>query len=94
MEVKGNKAIVHFDFAKDGLVKKGNALIDFMIAGDDKTFYPATAIIQDSEVIVSSSSVQNPKAVRMGFSNTAVPNLFNRAGLPASPFRTDDWEVK
>lgn len=94
MEVKGNKAIVHFDFAKDGLIKKGNALTDFMIAGDDKKFYPATALIQDSEVIVSSPSVQNPKAVRMGFTNTAIPNLFNKAGLPASPFRTDDWEVK
>ena len=94
MEIKGNRAIVHFDFAKEGLIKKGNALTEFMIAGDDKKFYPATATIQDSEVIVSSPSVKNPKAVRMGFANTSIPNLFNKAGLPASSFRTDDWEVK
>lgn len=94
MEVKENRAIVHFDFAKNGLIKKGDALKDFMIAGDDKRFYPATATIQDSEVIVSSPSVKDPKAVRMGFTNTAIPNLFNKAGFPASPFRTDDWEVK
>ena len=94
MEVKGNKAIVYFDFAKDGLIKKGNQLTDFMIAGDDQHFIPAKATIKDSTVIVSSPEVQHPTAVRMGFTNTAIPNLFNKAGLPASPFRTDDWEVK
>ena len=94
MEVKGNKAIVHFDFAKEGLLKKGNELTDFMIAGDDKKFIPAKAIIQDSVVVVSSPGVQHPVAVRLGFTNTGIPNLFNKAGLPASPFRTDDWEVK
>jgi len=94
MEVKGNKAIIHFDFAKDGLLKKGNELTDFMVAGDDHHFVPAKATIEDSMVIVSSPEVKHPTAVRMGFTNTAIPNLFNKAGLPASPFRTDDWEVK
>ncbi len=94
MEVKGNKAIIHFDFAKDGLMKKGDKLTDFMIAGEDHQFVPATASVQDSTVVVSSPQVQHPIAVRMGFTNTSIPNLFNKAGLPASPFRTDDWEVK
>lgn len=94
MDVKGNKAIVHFDFAKEGLMKKGNELTDFMIAGEDHHFFPAKATIEDSTVMVSSPEVQHPTAVRMGFTNTAIPNLFNKAGLPASPFRTDDWEVK
>jgi sialate O-acetylesterase len=94
VEVKGNKAVVYFDFAKDGLIKKGNQLTDFMIAGDDHHFVPAKATIEDSTVVVSSPEVQHPTAVRMGFTNTSIPNLFNKAGLPASPFRTDDWEVK
>ncbi len=94
MEVKGNKAIIHFDFAKDGLAKKGNESTDFMIAGEDHEFVSATATIMDSTVVVSSPKVQHPTAVRMGFTNTAIPNLFNKAGLPASPFRTDDWELK
>jgi sialate O-acetylesterase len=94
MEVIGNKAIIHFDFADNGLMKKGDNLTDFMIAGEDHQFVQATATIKDSTVEVSSPKVQHPQAVRMGFTNTAIPNLFNKAGLPASPFRTDDWEVK
>ncbi len=94
MEIKGNKTIIYFDFAKDGLIKKGVELTDFLIAGDDHQFFPATATIADSTVNVYSPKVPHPAAVRMGFTNTAIPNLFNKAGLPASPFRTDDWELK
>ncbi|HEY5462767.1 MAG TPA: sialate O-acetylesterase [Hanamia sp.] len=94
IELKGNKAIIHFDFARDGLMKKGEQLTDFLISGEDHQFVPATAKIQDSTVIVYSAQVPHPVAVRMGFTNTATPNLFNKAGLPASPFRTDDWELK
>lgn len=94
LEVKEGKAIIHFDFANAGLVKKGDLLTDFLIAGDDHQFFPAKAVIVDSTVIVYSTKVPHPAAVRMGFTNTAIPNLFNKAGLPASPFRTDDWELK
>jgi len=94
MVVDGNKAIIEFDFAKDGLMKKGNELTDFVIAGEDQQFFPATATIDGTTVVVYSSKVPHPTAVRMGFTNTAIPNLFNKAGLPASPFRTDDWELK
>lgn len=91
MEIKGNKIIIHFDFAKEGLMKKGDELTYFTIAGDDQKFVPAIAKITDSTVVVHSPKVKRPVAVRMGFTNTAIPNLFNKAGLPASPFRTDDW---
>src|SRR6185312_15363738 len=94
MEIKGNKAFIYFDFAKSGLMKKGGELTDFLIAGDDHQFFPATATIADSTVNVYSTKVLHPAAVRMGFTDTAIPNLFNKAGLPASPFRTDDWELK
>lgn len=94
LEIKNDKAIIHFDFAKNGLIKKGGELTHFLIAGPDHHFFPAMAKIQDSTVIVFSPHVQHPVAVRMGFTNTAIPNLFNKEGLPASPFRTDDWEDK
>ncbi len=93
MEVKGNKAVIHFDFAQDGLIKKGKELTDFVIAGDDHQFVPATARIQDSTVVVFSKKIKHPTAVRMGFTNTAIPNLFNKESLPASPFRTDNWPI-
>lgn len=94
MDVKNHKAIIHFDYADSGLVKHGSHLRDFYIAGKDRHFVPAHAKINGSTVVVSSPEVRYPIAVRMGFSNAAVPNLFNKAGLPASPFRTDDWPVK
>ncbi|MEO9070858.1 MAG: sialate O-acetylesterase [Ginsengibacter sp.] len=94
MDVKGDKEIIHFDFATDGLMKKGNELTGFLIAGDDHQFLPATATIEGSTVVVHSSKVTHPTAVRMGFTNTVIANLFNKAGLPASPFRTDDWDLK
>jgi sialate O-acetylesterase len=94
IEIKGNKAIIHFDFARSGLIKKGDKLTGFLIAGTDQKFVPATAKIQDSMVVVYSPQVPHPIAVRMCFTNTGIPNLFNKAGLPASPFRTDNWEGK
>lgn len=63
----------------------------FEIAGDDKVFHPATAVIDGNDVIVFSKKVATPKAVRYGFTSQAMPNLSNKAGLPASPFRTDSW---
>jgi sialate O-acetylesterase len=88
------KARAHliFDYANDGLVTRDGKSPDFFeIAGPDKVFHPATAIIDGNTLSVSSPSVQNPKAVRFAFSNLASPNLTNTANLPAQPFRTDDW---
>ena len=63
------------------------------IAGDDKIFYPATVSIgQNFSLMVSFNKVPIPIAVRYGFKNLFEGDLFNTAGLPASSFRTDDWE--
>ena len=89
MEVKGNTIILSFDYVNKGLVVKGETLTDFVIAGSDKKFVPAKAIISADKVIVSAEGITNPVAVRMGWANVPNVNLFNKDGLPASPFRTD-----
>jgi len=86
--VEKNKAIISFDHSK-GLYSKGKKITLFEIAGVDKVFYPADAVIKDEKVIVSSKQVKLPVAVRFAWGNTATTNLFNEAGLPASCFITD-----
>ena len=92
MEVKGKKIVIFFDHADGGLVARGGELKDFFIAGKDKVFVPAKAKISGNTVVVWSSKVKEPVAVRYAFWDAAQPNLFNKAGLPASPFRTDEEE--
>lgn len=85
---------IKFKYAAGGLKSlDGKALTWFTIAGDDKKFVPATAKIDGETVVVSSSKVISPTAVRFGFNQIAEPNLANKAGLPASPFRTDRWDL-
>ncbi len=91
MEIKKNKAVVYFDYADGGLMQKGKELKEFYIAGVDKKFYPAKAKIAGETVVVWSKEVKEPVAVRFAFTNSALPNLFNKTGLPASAFRTDSW---
>ncbi|MBN1999995.1 hypothetical protein JW935_20750 [candidate division KSB1 bacterium] len=91
--IEGDKIRLFFDFAESGLVCKGEKLSLFEIAGSDKVFVEAEAKIDDGTVIVWSKDIQKPAAVRFVWSNTAEPNLFNKAGLLASCFRTDDWEI-
>jgi sialate O-acetylesterase len=91
--VEGNKIRIKFQHADDGLVCKGDRLTHFTIAGEDKKFVPAEAVIDGSTVVVSSPQVDKPVAVRFGWLDTAEPNLFNKAGLPASPFRTDNFPM-
>lgn len=67
-------------------------LTGFGIAGADRKFVWADAAIKGNKVIVSSSKVPHPVAVRYGFSNSPLCNLYNEKGLPASPFRTDNWD--
>ncbi|MCL6523175.1 MAG: sialate O-acetylesterase [Thermoflavifilum sp.] len=93
MKIENHQIRIYFDFAKDGLVIRGNKLTDIYIAGVDRHFLPAESKIEGSTLIVWNRQIPNPVAVRFGFANTAMPNLFKRAGLPASPFRTDDWPV-
>lgn len=72
---------------------KGGALVGFTIAGKDGKFVEANAKIEGDMIAVSSPSVSEPVAVRYMWGNTAVGNLFNGVGLPATPFRTDEFPV-
>lgn len=91
--VEGNKIRVKFKHATGLQAKSGEPQL-FTIAGEDMKFVPAKAVIDGETVVVSSDEVAKPVAVRYGWSEWAEPeqyNLFNKAGLPASPFRTDDF---
>jgi len=87
-EIKEGKVICHFSHAA-GLTARGGVLTGFVIAGADKKFVPATANIDDDTVVVSLPSVTTPVAARYNWAGVAEGNLYNAAGLPASPFRTD-----
>jgi sialate O-acetylesterase len=92
MRIEGSHIVLTFDHVGGGLEARDGDLTGFAIAGPDEKFYWAVARIQDSDkVIVNSPEVQNPVAVRFGWANYPVVNLWNKAGLPASPFRTDDF---
>jgi sialate O-acetylesterase len=93
MEVKDGKAVLRLSHVGAGLVSRGGALKGFSIAGDDRTFVNADAEIQGDTVIVQSPSVPNPVAVRYGWANYPLGNLWNNDGLPASPFRTDEFPL-
>jgi len=92
MSVEGGRARVAFDHAGGGLIANdGQPLRWFEVAGDDRVFYKAEAAIEGETVVVRSPKVATPRAVRFGWHQLAVPNLANKEGLPASPFRTDRW---
>lgn len=93
MLIKDEKIMLNFDFTYDGLKTKGDEkLKGFAIAGADKKFYWANAEIKGNQIIVFSTKVKQPVAVRYAWASNPVCNLYNSAGLPASPFRTDDWQ--
>ena len=92
MKVEGDEAVLSFDHTGSGLAAKGGALTGFSIAGPDKKFVPAVAEIRGDKVVVSSGRVTSPVAVRYGWADYPVVNLWNKDGLPASPFRTDAAE--
>jgi sialate O-acetylesterase len=90
----GAKATLTFAHAAGLKSRDGQPLTHFALAGEDKTFHPAKAEISGGQVVVTADNVTKPIAVRFGFTHDAEPNLSNGAGLPASPFRTDDWPAK
>lgn len=94
MRIEDGKIRIFFDYADDGLTARDGVLSDFVIAGADGHFVPAQAVIDGNTVLVSSEAVKKPAAVRYGWSNWVVGSLFNKAGLPASSFRTDDWPLQ
>lgn len=93
-EIKGDKIIVTFNHLENGLHMKGEKITELFIAGSDREFKPAVGRINGNVLEVSAVDVDQPVAVRFGFSETATPNLFNSLGLPVSPFRTDNWDDK
>ncbi|WP_348823735.1 sialate O-acetylesterase [Flavobacterium aestuarii] len=94
-EIKGNQIILTFENIGSGLSTPNNTeLKGFEIAGADKIFHSAKAIIKDNKIIVSSESVPDPVAVHYGWADDDTEiNLFNKEKFPASPFRTDNWEM-
>jgi len=92
MTVEGNKARLHFDHVHGGLVAKGDKLGGFMVAGPKKIFHWAEATIDGDTVLVRHDRVKKPVAVRYAWCDDGCgANLYNKAGLPAPTFRTDDW---
>lgn len=89
MKIEESRAILSFTHLGGGLVAKGGELKGFTAAGADGQFVSAVATIKGNSVVVSSPAVPKPVAVRYGWARTPEVNLFNKAGLPASPFRTD-----
>lgn len=93
-KIKGtNKIEITFDHIAEGLQSNGTKLSDFTICGADQKFVPADAEIQDGKIIVSAEEVEDPTQVRFAWNDSAAPNLFNSANLPASPFRTDNFKL-
>jgi len=93
-KIKGSKIVLTFDEVETGLkIKDGDRLDEFAVAGADRKFYWADAkIVGKNTVEVSSANVPNPLAARYAFNNNPKhANLTNGSGLPAAPFRTDDW---
>ena len=94
MKVEKSKIRIQFQNVPGGLISRGGVPTEFQIAGEDKKFYPATAKIDGATVVVSAKEVKVPVAVRFGWKNESIPNLFSKEGLPVSSFRTDDWPIE
>ena len=92
MSIEGGRARISFDHIGGGLIANdGQPLKWFEVGGEDRVFYKADATIEGATVVVWSLRIPSPRAVRFGWHQLAVPNLANKEGLPASPFRTDRW---
>ena len=92
VDIAGSEIRIHFSHVGAGLEARGAGTLEgFSIAGVDRKFHWADARIEGDTVVISSRDVANPVAVRYAWADSPVCNLFNKDGLPASPFRTDDW---
>ena len=92
LEIKENKVLLKFDYAKSGLYCPDEEINNFELASEDRVFYPANAKIMRNQLEVQSDNVKNPVHVRYGWKNYLNGNLFNTKGLPASSFRSDSWK--
>ena len=91
VEIAGDKVTIRFTHTEVGLAFKGGDPKGFALAGADRQWHWASATTAGDTVIVSSPNVTAPVAVRYAWGENPDCNLYNGAGLPASPFRTDDW---
>jgi sialate O-acetylesterase len=91
LSISGNIATIKFTDVPNGLTSFGKQLINFEIAGADKWFRPAKAVINRGTIQVSSPDVKDPVAVRYAFKDFVVGELFSTEGFPVSSFRTDEW---
>ncbi len=85
------KALVSFTHLGGGLTAKGDKLTGFLLCGADKKWHRAEAVIEGEKVVVTSAKLAKPMAVRYAWERNPECNLFNKEGLPASPFRSDDY---
>jgi sialate O-acetylesterase len=93
MKVEGGKIRISFAQVGGGLKSRdGKPLSEFQIAGADGRFVSAQAAIDGDAVVVEAKEVAAPTQVRFGWHHKTNPNLENKEGLPASPFRTDNWQ--
>lgn len=90
-QIQGNSIEITFHHLQGKLQLKGSQVTDLFIAGADQKFYPAQGKIKEQKLHVTAAEVPHPVAVRFGFTEVAMPNLFNANGLPVGPFRTDNW---
>jgi len=93
MKISENSINLSFLYTDGGLKLPKTAKNNFTIAGADRVFYPATVKISGDKLLVSSPKVKQPLAARYAFTNTSEATLFNGSGLPASSFRTDNWDI-
>jgi sialate O-acetylesterase len=91
MKIVGNTIELSFDYEGKGLISKDEKpLTGFVIASNDGNFVAANAVIKNNKVIVSSENITKPVAVRFNWNEALHPNLYNKDGLPAMSFRTDN----
>jgi len=89
-QIKRKKILLEFDNVGSGLMAKGGTLDGFEIAGADKKFIPAEAKISGNKIKVCAKGISKPKYVRYAWTDTSVASLFNKEGLPASSFTTEN----
>jgi sialate O-acetylesterase len=93
MDIRGGSVYLTFDHAETGLVGGGDSLTEFSIAGSDRSFHPAFAVIRNDTVVLHHPLVGDPVATRFAWMINRLPDLYNKEGLPAVPFRTDRWNM-
>ncbi len=90
MDINGNKVKIEFDHVGSGLVAKNGKLDGFAIAGKDGKFVWANGKIDGNTIILWSNEIEHPTTINYGFGRNPITSLYNKEGLPASPFRTND----